>query len=133
MATLEGSLAQVHGHTTVIGPRRIASNLAVYGCYVGFYIAGTYVQNDNATLLAVPTIIANSARHGGTVALLDACFAAPGNEAGTPIGAKTVAVSGANITFELTGSDMTTEHAGAVLGALSEPIYLYVTYTSTVV
>lgn len=131
MATLEGSNISVWGHTPVHGPMYDSSNKNVYGCWISCTFSGTYVQADNATILAVPTAIGASLRSGKTITMLDAAFAAPGIE-GTAIviGAKTVAVSGANITLELTGGDLSTEHAGAALSELSKPIAFYVAYTS---
>lgn len=131
MATLEAASMTAHGHTTVVGIRPDSTNRKVSGCYVSGYFSGTYVQGDNATFLAVPTVIGASLRSNATITLLDAAFAQMGDENGTPIGAKTVAVSGANITCELTTDDLSTEHAGAVLSTMLEPIYLYVTYTSS--
>lgn len=131
MATLEGTVNSVHGHTTVTGPAMDSSGNRVFCCFVDFTISGTYVQADNATLLAVPTAIEDSLRSGETVTLLDAASAMPGLEAGTVIDTKTVAVSGANITFELTGADLTTEHAAAALGTITKPLALFVKYKIT--
>lgn len=131
MATLSASSMTVSGHTTVTGIRVDSSNNKVFGCYVGGYFSGTYVQNDNAQFAAVDTAIGASLRSNATITLLDACFAQMGSENGTAIGAKTVVVSGSNITCELTGADMTTEHTGAALSTMTEPIYLYVTYKSS--
>lgn len=132
MATLSGTVVAVDEFTTTVGPVKIGSNKTVYNCKVAFTITGTYVQAENAQLLAVPTAINAFTRKGDTIVLLDAAFSAPGDEAGTAIGAKTVAVSTNDITFELTGSDMTTEHAGALLGTITRPITLFVSYTTTV-
>jgi len=131
MALLEATGMQVHGHTTVIGMRVDSTARKVHGCYVGGYFSGTYVQNDNARFTAVTTAIASSLRSNATITLLDACFAQMGDENGTPIGVKTVAVSGANVTVELTTDDLSTEHAGAALSAMLEPVYIYVTYASS--
>ena len=130
MATLSGSNIQVFGHTTVTGPSYDSSNKAVFGCHITCEFSGTYVQADNAQISAVTTAIGDSLRSGDTIALLDAAFAAPGIEgSSTVIGAKTVAVSGTGLTLELTGADLSTEHAGAALSALSKPLAFYVTYT----
>ena len=37
-------------------------------------------------------------------------------------------MSGANLTFPLTGTDLVTEHAGATLGVVDLPIQLFVTF-----
>jgi hypothetical protein len=131
MALLEASNMTVHGHTSVTGIRVDSSGNKVFGCYVGGYFSGTYVQADNAQFTAVTTAIASSLRSNATITLLSACFAQMGSENGTQIGVKTVAVSSANITCELTGADLTTEHAGAALSTMTEPIYIYVTYKSS--
>jgi len=131
MAVVSASNMTVHGHTTVTGIRVDSSGNKVFGCYVSGYPTGTYVQADNAIFSAVPTVIGASLRSNATITLLSACFAQMGSENGTAIGAKTVAVSGADITCELTGADMTTEHAGALLATMLEPIVLYVTYKSS--
>lgn len=131
MATLVASNVTVHGHTSVTGIRVDSSGNKVFGCYVGGYFSGTYVQADNAQFTAVQTAIASSLRSNATITLLDAAFAQMGSENGTAIGAKTVAVSTNDITLELTGADLTTEHAGATLSTMVEPIYLYVTYKSS--
>lgn len=130
MAVLSGSNISVYNHTANTGPIYDSSNRVVRNCFITCEFSGTYAQGDNAQILAVPTAIQNSLRSGGTVALLDAAFATPGIEgASTVIGAKTVAVSGANITLELTGADLSTEHANAALAELSKPISFFVTYT----
>jgi len=131
MATLAASSMQAFGHTAVSGPRSNASGNNVFVCYVSGFFSGTYVQADNAQFTGVggaSGVIAASRRDNKTVTLLDAMFAAPGDEAGTKLGAKTVAVSTADITCELTGGDLTTEHAGAALGTVGEPVVLAVSY-----
>jgi hypothetical protein len=131
MAVLSASNMQVHGHTTVTGIRVDSSGNKVFGCYVGGYFSGTYAQADNAKFAAVDTVIGASLRSNATITLLDAAFAQMGSENGTALGAKTVAVSGSDITLELTGADLTTEHANAALSTVTEPVYLYVTYKSS--
>jgi hypothetical protein len=129
MATLSGTITSVSNVRTPAGPKFDSSKNQVYVCDIGFTISGTYVQNDNAQLTSVPTAIQNAMKWNRTVTLLDAMFAAPGDENGTVIGAKTVAVSGSNITFELTGGDLSTEHAGATLATVGQAIFLSVTFT----
>ena len=46
------------------------------------------------------------------------------------IGAKTLAISTSTITMELTGGDLTTEHAGAALGTVGKPIGLRVCFSA---
>ncbi len=122
---------QIYGHTSVTGIRVDSSGNKVFGCYVSGYFAGTYVQAENAKFADVDAAIGASLRSNATITLLDACFAQMGSESGTAIGAKTVAVSSADITLELTGADMSTEHAAAVLSTVTEPIHIYVTYKSS--
>jgi hypothetical protein len=122
------------GHIAPHGARPNGSGNNIFGCFVRGYFSGTYVQSDNAQFTGVggaSGTIATSLKNGKTITLLDACFAAPGDEAGTKIGAKTVAISTNDITCELTGSNMTTEHAGAALGTMNEPIVLFVTYVES--
>jgi hypothetical protein len=130
MATLSATNISVFGHTTVTGPSYDSSNKAVFGCHFTCEFSGTYVQADNAAVSALTTAIADGLRTSDTIALLDAAFAAPGIEgSSTVIGAKTVTVSGSGLTLELTGADLSTEHAGATLSALTKPLAFYVTYT----
>ena len=131
MALLEASSLTVSGHTTITGIRVDSTNRKLFTCHVGGYFSGSYVQGDNAQFTAVSTAIASSLRSNATITLIDASFGQMGDENGTPIGAKTVAVSGANITCELTTDDMSTEHATAALSTMLEPIYLNVTYASS--
>ena len=131
MATLVASSVSVYDHKAPHGARVNGSGNNIFDCYVSGMFSGTYVQNDNAQFTGVggaSGAIASSRRDGKTVTLLDACFCAPGDEAGTKLGAKTVAVSTADITCELTGSDMSTEHTGAALGTMTEPVVLRVSY-----
>lgn len=130
MAILSGTILAVHGLTTSTGPAEDSAAKRVYNCHVVAEFSGTYAQADDAQILAVPTAIQDSLRSGGTVALLDAAFAQAGIEGtSTVIGAKTVAVSGANITLELTGGDLSTEHANGALGTMARPLDFFVSYT----
>lgn len=134
MALLEATGIRVFNHIAPHGARPNGSGNNIFTCFVSGNFSGTYVQNDNAQFTGIggaSGTIASQLHNGKTITLLDACFAAPGDEAGTKIGAKTVAVSTADITCELTGSDMTTEHAGAALGTMTEPIVLCVTYVES--
>lgn len=132
MAVLSGSNISVFGHTTSTGPMYDSSNKAIYNCQITAEFSGTYAQADNAQILLVTTAIKDSLRTGDTIALLDASFAQAGIEGtNTAIGAKTVAVSGTGLTMELTGADMSTEHANAALGTMVRPLCFSVTYTRT--
>lgn len=70
-----------------------------------FTMSGTYAQANNSQLLAVPTLIQNSRRNGKTVTLVDAMLWQAARSAADPdvlLGLKTVAISTADITFEIT-------------------------------
>ena len=129
MATLDGTIKSVVLDTPV-GPVYNGSGVEVWNALITFDISGAYVQGDNAQLLLVPTVMRTRLAWGKSITLLSAMFAAPGDEVGTVIGAKTVAVSSTTPTFELTGSDLTTEHSTATLGALYKPISLRVCFTA---
>lgn len=128
MAVVNGSNVSVFGHTAPHGIRKDSSGNLYYGCYVSANFTGTYAQADNAQIQNVHTAIAGSLRSNRTITLIDAAFAAPGNEAGAFLGAKTVAISTNDITFELTSGETTTEHANAAVGAMTEPLVLFVSY-----
>lgn len=130
MAVLSGSNIQVFGHSTATGSMYDSSNKSIFHCFITAEFSGTYAQADNAQVLAVTTAISDSLKSGETIALLDAAFAQAGIEGtSTAIGAKTVAVSGTGITLELTGADMSTEHANAALGTMVRPLAFYIAYT----
>lgn len=129
MAVTSGTVTNVFNMNQPLGPKKTAAGLAIYTAFITVNIAGIYDQAANSQVLNVTTAMQNSMHNGKTVALLGAMFASPGDEAGTPIGAKTVAVSGTGLTFELTTGDMATEHAAAVLGTLNNDICFAVTYT----
>jgi hypothetical protein len=130
MAVLSGSNIQVFEHSTSTGPMFDSSGKQIWTCKLVCEFSGTYAQSDNAAVAAVTTVIADSLKSGDTIALLDASFAQAGIEGtSTAIGAKTVAVSGTGLTLELTGADMSTEHANAALGTMVRPLCFSITYT----
>lgn len=133
MAVITGTINNVWGFTTPLGPTKTNESppQEVISCYVSATFTGTYAQADNAQLLLVPDAIESHWRKGKTITLLDAGFASPGDEADVPIGAKTVAVSGTSITFELTGGDLVTEHANAALGVMQRDVAFYVAFKFT--
>lgn len=70
-----------------------------------FTMSGTYAQADNSILSGVPTLIQNSRRNGKTVTIKDAMIWQAARSATDPdvlLGAKTVAISTNDITFEVT-------------------------------
>jgi len=127
MALLTASNVTVWGHTN-LGPLTNGSNNPVFGCFISGTFSGTYAQADDARFSNANTAIANSRRDGKTVTLLDAAFFQPGDENGTPIGASSVTVSGGHVNLQLTGSDLTTEHSNAALGAMQNGPALFVCY-----
>lgn len=129
MAVVAGTVQNVHLHETPGGYRTNGSGLQFMTCVVTATFAGTYAQSDNAQITGLNTSIQNSRRDGRTVTLVDAMMEHPGDEAGTVIGAKTVAISTNDLTAELTGSDLSTEHANAALGSFVAPIGFRVSYT----
>ncbi len=131
MAVLTGSITGVHGLTEPAGPAFDAAGDDIYGLYVTFTISGTYAQGggNQAQLTGVPAATETYMHDGRSPTMISAAFAAPGNEAGVGvIGAgPTITVSGTSLTFPLTGTDLVTEHTGAVLAAVDQ-IQLYVTF-----
>lgn len=128
MAVVAGTVKSVHGYTTDSGELRDSSNNRVFNCKIGVEFSGTYAQADNAQISDVDASIESNVRSGGAITLLDAAFSQPGLESQTIIGAKTVAVSGNNITLELTGADLSTEHANAALSTMTRPMFFFVSY-----
>lgn len=129
MTVVTGAINQVHTLSTPIGPKYTAAGALVMGAFVMASFSGTYAQSDDATLTAVPTALRAAMRNGKTCTLLSACFAGPGDENGTGIGAGLCTVSGTAITFPLTGSDLATEHANGALAAWNSDVCFYVTFT----
>jgi hypothetical protein len=127
MTVATGTITNVFGFTTPLGPKKNAAGASIVGCYVTATFSGTYAQGDDAQLTTVGATIASFAKDGKTYNALQACFVAPGDEAGTPLGAGACTVSSNTITFPLTGSDMTTEHANAALGSLNHGVCFFVT------
>lgn len=128
MAVVDGTITGVSLYETPGGPAENGTGVEVQSCVITATFSGTYAS-ENAEILAVPTAIQNSRRDGKTVTLLQAMMEFPGDEAGTVIGAKSVAVSTADLTMDLTQSNLTSEHAGALLGTMTKPIGFRVLYT----
>lgn len=133
MATLSGANGRAYGLEGFGGsitPLQIA--------LVQFDLSGTYVQADNAQLLAVPTIIQNSRRDGKTVTIKAAMCGHPARKESDPtlmMALKTIAISTNDITFEVTESatansvDLSTELAAGAVPAQNTPFELLVSYT----
>jgi hypothetical protein len=97
-----------------------------------FTVAGTYVQNDNGILAGVATLIQNSRRNGKTVTMVGCAPSQAASKSATPsefLSLKTVAISSADITFEVTDNSDSTEHAGAAMTAQSRPFGIVVAFT----
>lgn len=132
MATLSGTIRDVALQQDPLGVKKDSSGRSVHTALVTFTITGTYAQADDAQLLLVPTAMQALIKNGATIAYVrSACMAAPGDEAGTPIGVGACTISGTTISFALTGGDLVTEHAGAALGTINAPIGLWVTWVET--
>lgn len=131
MAITSGTVTHVFGVCAPLGPKKTTAGLAIFTCYITVNVTGTYDQSANSQCLAVTTAISAAQHNGKTIALLPGgvSFASFGDEAGVAIGAKTCAVSGTGITFELTTGDGSTEHAAAALGTFGNDICLSVTFT----
>ena len=75
-----------------------------------FTLSGTYVQADNAILQGVGALIAASLRNGKTITLAGgAMLGQLARKASDPsifLGLKTVAISGSDVTFEVTLSSV---------------------------
>ncbi len=128
MAVVNGSNITVWNHTAPYGIRLDSSNNPVFSCYVSCQLSGTYAQADNAQMQNVHTAISGSRRDGKTVSLKTAECVGVGQNAGSPVAAKTVAVSTNDVTFEVTTGDFSTEFSNGAI-ATTEPIPFFVTYT----
>jgi hypothetical protein len=128
---------------TIVGvDTKLPNNLQtpLQAALVLFTISGTYAQSDNSIVSAVATAIQDSRRNGKTVTLVDAmlyqaAFDASSSTAGLLLCAKTIAISGADITFELTESatantiDVSTELSNGTIPTLGSPLGFLVTFT----
>jgi hypothetical protein len=130
MAITDGTITSVGMHSTNAGPVVNGSSVPILSCIVAATVTGTYAQGNDSRLLAVPTAIQNSRRDGKTVTMLSCSCEAPGLEGTTPIFAGPLfTISGADVVFPLTTSDMATEHGNAALAAFTRPIQFRVTYS----
>ena len=133
MAVLEGTLV----NTTMVRADALTplQFIAIY-----FTVAGTYDQTDEATLLAVPTIIGTARRTGKTIALKTASLWQPARKSTNPALFMTlskIVISSADITFQINESategaiDVSTEAAAAALATQSAPFALLVGFTES--
>lgn len=135
MATLSGSILNISinpGYAGAVTPLQVAE--------INFEVAGTYVQADNAQLLAVGAAIAASFRDGRTVTLKQAMCGHPARKLSDPrfmMGLKTIVVSSDDITFEITEAatagqvDLSTELAAGAVPDQQEPFTLLVSFTQS--
>lgn len=126
MAVVSGTIQNIWGHTTVLGPSADSSGNPVLGCFVSATFSGTYSQSDKAAISAVATAIQNSRRDGKTVTLIDAACASAA-VTGTTMGAKATAISTADITCDLSKTTLLVEHDAATV-INSNPIAFFVLY-----
>lgn len=128
MAVVNGTVHSVNG---IDGYGGQISALQVV--QILFTVSGTYAQADDGILSGVPTLINNSRRNGKTVTLVDAMCGHPATKAADAaqiMALTTVAVSGSDITFEITDGDFTTEYADATaVEAQARPFALLVSFT----
>lgn len=128
MAVVSGTVQDVFNYTAPLGSVVDSSGNQILCAFVTATFTGTYDQSADAQITTLNTTIASKMHSGKTVTLIDACFVAPGDEAGTPIGAKSTAISSTTLTCELTGGDLSTEHSAAALGTFNRPIAFCVSY-----
>lgn len=124
MAAVTGTVLTVH---TVKSDHSSAIQVAE----VVFTLAGTYAAADNGIVSAVATAIQSSRRNGKTVTLLGACVgqtATKASDGSTPMSLKTVAISTADITFEVTDNSYTTEIADGAFPSQERPFSLIVAF-----
>ncbi len=104
--------------------------------FITFDLTGTYVQADNASVDAA-TILKNSRRNGKTYTILGATLgqlARRDSDSSLFLGAKTIAIVGNQITFEVTASavagvpDLATELGAGAMPATYSPFGMYVSY-----
>ena len=118
----------IHSVDTLVS--RAVSELQV--ARVQFTVAGTYAQGDDGILSAVPTLIQSSRRNGKTVTMRDVMLGTPGTrtDTGAVLTLKTVAISSANITFEIATSDYSTEFTDATaVPTMNRPFEILVAFT----
>lgn len=131
MAVVNGTVHSVHTiRADAVGKGVAALQLAE----ILFYItSGTYAQADNAQLQGLAALISASRRNGKTITLVDVApsQAASKSSDGAMVGMKTVALAGADATFELTDSDWTTELGNGAVPAQHRPFGLLVAFTES--
>lgn len=97
-----------------------------------FTMSGTYAQADNSALLGVPTLIQNARRNGKTVTMRDVMGTTPATLASDQtkiMWAKGAAISGNDVTFEITDNDYSTELGNGAIPAQGRPFSIEVAFT----
>lgn len=121
----------VHSVNTIEAYGGSISNLQI--AQILFTVSGTYAQADDAILEDVADLIGDSRRNGKTITLVDAMGGHPATKASDPsaiLGMKTVAISSADVTFEITNGDFTTEFTNATaVPEQDRPFALLVSFT----
>lgn len=102
-----------------------------------FNLTGTYAQADNAIISGIPTLIANARRSGKVPSIKGAMLAQPARKASNPdlyMALKTVAVSGSDVTCEVTEGataktiDYSTELANGAMPDQETPFGIFVCF-----
>lgn len=125
MAAVTGTVHSVHTLKSDFAQR-------VQLAEVLFTLAGTYASADNGILTGVAALIQNSRRNGQTVTMVGVAPAQAASKASDPtnyMGLKTVAISTADVTFEVTDNSDTTEIADGAFPAQSRPFAIVVAFT----
>lgn len=120
----------VFGFTTPVGPVPDSSGNPIYTCFVTIIPIGsvTYSQATNARVEDLSAALKDSTKSGKSFSIIQVQMQTPGDENGTLIGAKSFTLTGNQLDFELTGPDLSTEHAAGALGAFNRGICLSVMY-----
>jgi hypothetical protein len=130
------TLGTLHSVQTI----RAASMDPVQIAEVLFTMSGTYAQADDSRLVGVDALIAASRRNGKTCAIKAAMGCQPARKDSNPalfMGLKTVAVSGADVMFEITEGgaagqvDLSTELAAGPIPAQATPFSILVSFTES--
>lgn len=131
MAALVGTVVAVHSYASPHGPAKDSSGNPCEFALVDATFTGTYASADDATILTLPTQMANKIRNGKTITVLDISAAAPGKlSTGVVAGAKGASYATTTATATITQADLSTELADGA-ATVSEPISFAVMYISS--
>ena len=119
----------VFGFTTPLGPVQDSSGNPIFTCFVTISpLSGSYNQTYNSRIEDLSAALKESTKSGGSYSIIQVQMQTPGDENGTLIGAKSFTLTGNQLDFELTGPDLSTEHAAGAVGAFNRGICLSVMY-----